>query len=190
MNRQTPFVTFTSPFNITGQPAISLPYWTTAGLPIGVQVVAAYGREDWICLLAACVAGISVLTRLRNATIGESRIRLTSLLAALNAGNRSRRFRRGKRIGLLGTRRGRFGLLLIASGIAANASDSSKTIGAGLMCLLLARRYLQISGKTILTSDRPRSCSIFARSAMNHRTTQHSYPDSKGFPNCSIRRLN
>lgn len=35
------------PFNITGQPAISLPlHWSEAGLPIGVQLVGAFGRED------------------------------------------------------------------------------------------------------------------------------------------------
>jgi amidase len=32
---------------MTGQPAISLPlHWTPAGLPVGVQLAAAYGRED------------------------------------------------------------------------------------------------------------------------------------------------
>jgi amidase len=46
--------TFTFPFNITGQPAISLPlHWNDAGLPIGVQLVAAYGREDVLLRLAA-----------------------------------------------------------------------------------------------------------------------------------------
>lgn len=47
-------VTFTSPFNSTGQPAISLPlHWNAQGLPIGVQLVAAPGREDMLIRLAA-----------------------------------------------------------------------------------------------------------------------------------------
>lgn len=38
---------FTPVFNTTGQPAISLPlHWNDAGLPIGVQLIAAPGRED------------------------------------------------------------------------------------------------------------------------------------------------
>jgi amidase len=38
---------YLAPFNVTGQPAVSLPlHWNDAGLPIGVQLVAAYGRED------------------------------------------------------------------------------------------------------------------------------------------------
>ncbi len=45
---------FTGPFNMTGQPAISLPlFWNAAGLPIGVQLVAAYGREDLLLRVAA-----------------------------------------------------------------------------------------------------------------------------------------
>lgn len=45
---------FTVPFNVTGQPAISLPlYWNADGLPIGVQLVAAYGREDLLIRVAA-----------------------------------------------------------------------------------------------------------------------------------------
>jgi amidase len=47
-------LTFTVPFNITGQPAISLPlHWNDAGLPIGVQLVAAFGREDLLLRVAA-----------------------------------------------------------------------------------------------------------------------------------------
>ena len=42
------------PFNITGQPAISLPVHQSAdGLPIGVQLVAAPGREDVLIRVAA-----------------------------------------------------------------------------------------------------------------------------------------
>jgi amidase len=38
---------FAIPFDVSGQPAISLPLaWSATGLPLGVQLVAAYGRED------------------------------------------------------------------------------------------------------------------------------------------------
>jgi amidase len=48
------FAAFTLPFNLTGQPAISLPLHASAtGLPIGVQLVAAYGREDVLVRIAA-----------------------------------------------------------------------------------------------------------------------------------------
>jgi amidase len=48
------YIVFTRPFNITGQPAISLPlHWNRAGLPVGVQFAAAYGREDLLIALAA-----------------------------------------------------------------------------------------------------------------------------------------
>jgi amidase len=40
-------ITFTLPFNATGMPAMSLPLGTTTdGLPVGVQIVAPFGRED------------------------------------------------------------------------------------------------------------------------------------------------
>ena len=52
--RAVPFGTFTAGFNTTGQPAISLPlHWTADGLPVGVQLVAAYGREDLLLRIAA-----------------------------------------------------------------------------------------------------------------------------------------
>jgi len=52
------FVTFTMPFNVTGQPAISLPlHWSADGLPIGVQLAAAYGREDVLLRVATQLEG-------------------------------------------------------------------------------------------------------------------------------------
>ena len=45
---------FTAVFNISGQPAISLPLaQSESGLPIGVQLVAPYGREDLLFQIAA-----------------------------------------------------------------------------------------------------------------------------------------
>lgn len=45
---------FTLPFNMTGQPAVSLPlHWNHDGLPIGVQLVGDYGREDLLLRVAA-----------------------------------------------------------------------------------------------------------------------------------------
>lgn len=53
MGRIAELVPFTTHFNVTGQPAISLPlHWDEAGLPIGVQLVAAYGREDVLLRVA------------------------------------------------------------------------------------------------------------------------------------------
>ncbi|HUF83755.1 MAG TPA: amidase [Acidimicrobiia bacterium] len=52
--RVVAFVPFTPAFNVTGQPAVSLPLGSSAdGLPIGVQLVAAYGREDMLIRVAS-----------------------------------------------------------------------------------------------------------------------------------------
>jgi amidase len=53
-SRMGRLVSFTSPFDITGQPAMSLPlHWSDAALPIGVQLTAAYGREDVLLRVGA-----------------------------------------------------------------------------------------------------------------------------------------
>jgi amidase len=50
------FIPYTAQFNVTGQPAISLPlHRTDDGLPVGVQLVAAYGREDVLVRVAAAL---------------------------------------------------------------------------------------------------------------------------------------
>ena len=44
------------PFDVTGQPAISLPLgMSTEGLPVGVQLVAGYGREDLLIRVASAL---------------------------------------------------------------------------------------------------------------------------------------
>lgn len=49
-----PYIAFTCPFNVSGQPAVSIPiYWTDTGVPVGVQLVAAYAREDLLFAIGA-----------------------------------------------------------------------------------------------------------------------------------------
>jgi amidase len=49
-----PMAVFTSLFNVTGQPAISVPIYhdDATGLPVGVQIVAAPWREDLLLQIA------------------------------------------------------------------------------------------------------------------------------------------
>jgi Asp-tRNA(Asn)/Glu-tRNA(Gln) amidotransferase A subunit family amidase len=52
--RAASFVPFTPPFNVSGQPAVSLPlHWNDAGLPIGVQFAGRYGDEETLISLSA-----------------------------------------------------------------------------------------------------------------------------------------
>lgn len=54
MRRARPMGAFTAVYNATGHPAISLPLAETAeGLPVGVQLVAPFGREDLLIGVAA-----------------------------------------------------------------------------------------------------------------------------------------
>jgi amidase len=54
IRRAGSFTPFTPAFNMSGQPAISLPlHLTPEGLPVGVHLVAAYGREDLLLGVAA-----------------------------------------------------------------------------------------------------------------------------------------
>lgn len=48
------WIPLTPPFNTTGQPAINIPLqWTSDGIPVGIQIVAAYGREDLLIRIAS-----------------------------------------------------------------------------------------------------------------------------------------
>ncbi|HEY5172371.1 MAG TPA: amidase family protein [Acidimicrobiia bacterium] len=52
--RAATFVPYTPLANITGEPAISLPlHWNADNLPIGTQLMGAYGREDVLLRVAA-----------------------------------------------------------------------------------------------------------------------------------------
>jgi amidase len=47
-------IPFTPVANMTGQPAVSLPlHWNAEGLPIGVHLMAEYGREDLLLRIAS-----------------------------------------------------------------------------------------------------------------------------------------
>jgi amidase len=53
---QKRFTPFTSPYNMTGQPAISLPvHWTEDGLPVGIQLVGRPMQEALVLKVAAQV---------------------------------------------------------------------------------------------------------------------------------------
>jgi amidase len=55
LDQQGPiFGLFAMPYSISGQPAISLPlHWNAENLPIGVQIIADYGRDDLLIQVAA-----------------------------------------------------------------------------------------------------------------------------------------
>jgi amidase len=73
IRRSVEILRFTPQFNTTGQPAASLPLGATGtGLPIGVQIGAAYGREDLLIRLAGQVERAAPWHDRRPRALGEA----------------------------------------------------------------------------------------------------------------------
>ena len=66
------YIPFTYPFNITGQPAASVPlYWSADGIPIGCQFAARYGEEGLLLRLCAQLEQARPWFNRRPATAGS-----------------------------------------------------------------------------------------------------------------------
>ena len=66
------WIPFTPIWNATGQPAISVPVGEADGLPVGVQLVAAYGREDLLLQVAAQLEQVMPWSARRPLLIGPA----------------------------------------------------------------------------------------------------------------------
>jgi len=52
--RVSKYATFLVIMNASGQPAASVPvYWTKEGIPVGVQLMAQFGRDDLVLRMSA-----------------------------------------------------------------------------------------------------------------------------------------
>jgi amidase len=83
--RAADYTPFTPPFNVTGQPGISLPLsWNEAGLPIGVQFVGRFGDEE--TLLSFEVVVVPARRRLgRSGSRSRARAMATKAKPSANA---------------------------------------------------------------------------------------------------------
>ena len=71
--RATPFVAYCAPFNVTGQPAISVPTnISPSGLPIGIQLVSGAWREDLLLSVAGQLEQAMPLARRLRALLGRA----------------------------------------------------------------------------------------------------------------------
>ena len=53
------YLTYTCPFNLTGQPAISVPMGLVDGLPVGLQVIGRRDDDQTVLRLAAAFEQVS-----------------------------------------------------------------------------------------------------------------------------------
>ena len=86
LEKMVPHMAFTEPWNATGQPALSLPLaHSREGLPVGVQLVAAPGREDWLFGVAAELLPATRRVRRRRLPTCATRADATRCRRAANA---------------------------------------------------------------------------------------------------------
>jgi len=72
LERIVPFGVFTAPFNVTGQPAISVPAPVDGPLPVGVQLVAAPGEESVLLRVAGQIERALPFQARASVTIGHT----------------------------------------------------------------------------------------------------------------------
>jgi amidase len=81
------YTTFLAVINASGQPAASVPlHWSEAGLPVGIQLIGHFGREDQILKLAAQLEAAAPWSQRYPAQVPPEFAKMTGGSKSLNAG--------------------------------------------------------------------------------------------------------